>query len=343
MVSPDGSGGAYTQTTLEPGKTHRLRLINTSVDNHFKVHLDGHPFTIIAADFVPIEPQPVDWLFLAIGQRYDVLITANQTASSYWFRAEVQNQCGANANNGNIKSIFSYSNTTSSIPTSSATTYTQSCSDETGLIPWVSKNVPSAQFAAQNKQLDVQLSAGTNATYSVNGSIVVQWSLDGNLMHVDWEDPTLTYVFSNNNSFSPNQNVIALPNANEFTFWIIQGFIPVPHPIHLHGHDFYLLGSGDGNFSDPTVLNYENPTRRDVAMLPGAGWLVIAFETDNPGAWLMHCHIAWHVSEGLAVQFLEREQDIPDTFSLGDEYYESCQRWDEYYASAPYKQFESGL
>lgn len=41
-------------------------------------------------------------------------------------------------------------------------------------------------------------------------------------------------------------------------------------------------------------------------MLPAGGWLVLAFETDNPGAWLMHCHIAWHVSEGLAVQFLER-------------------------------------
>jgi drug/metabolite transporter superfamily protein YnfA len=26
-------------------------------------------------------------------------------------------------------------------------------------------------------------------------------------------------------------------------------------------------------------------------MLPGGGYLVLAFVTDNPGAWLMHCHI----------------------------------------------------
>lgn len=78
-------------------------------------------------------------------------------------------------------------------------------------------------------------------------------------------------------------------------------------------------------------------------MLPAGGWLVLAFETDNPGAWLMHCHIAWHVSEGLAVQFLERAQDIPGAFSLGDEFYEGCRNWDDYYATAPYKQFESGL
>lgn len=63
------------------------------------------------------------------------------------------------------------------------------------------------------------------------------------------------------------------------------------HPMHLHGHDFYVLGSGQGNFSSPSQLNFVNPTRRDVAMLPANGWLVLAFETINPGAWLMHCHI----------------------------------------------------
>ena len=39
------------------------------------------------------------------------------------------------------------------------------------------------------------------------------------------------------------------------------------------------------------------------------GYVVIAFKTDNPGTWLMHCHIAFHASFGLALQFLERQQD----------------------------------
>jgi FtsP/CotA-like multicopper oxidase with cupredoxin domain len=54
-----------------------------------------------------------------------------------------------------------------------------------------------------------------------------------------------------------------------------------PHPIHLHGHDFLVLGSSDsGTFNlatDQAKLNFVNPMRRDVAMLP-AGWLVIAFQ-----------------------------------------------------------------
>lgn len=89
-------------------------------------------------------------------------------------------------------------------------------------------------------------------------------------------------------------------------------------------------------------LNFENPSRRDVAMLPANGWLVIAFQTDNPGAWLMHCHIAWHVSEGLAVQFLERQQDIPKAMDLG-KVKENCIAWDKWYSGRAPTKADSGL
>jgi hypothetical protein len=34
---------------------------------------------------------------------------------------------------------------------------------------------------------------------------------------------------------------------------------------------------------------------------------MIAFKADNPGNWLMHCHIAGHASFGLGAQILERK------------------------------------
>jgi len=98
MVGPSGSGGKYNINTIQSGKTYLLRLVNTAVDNHFRVSLDGHLMTVIQADFVATEPYTTDWLFLAIGQRYDVLIHANQTVDNYWFRAQVQSACGDNAN-----------------------------------------------------------------------------------------------------------------------------------------------------------------------------------------------------------------------------------------------------
>lgn len=62
-------------------------------------------------------------------------------------------------------------------------------------------------------------------------------------------------------------------------------------PLHLHGHDFYVLGAQENSVYTNALsgqLNFENPPRRDTAMLPAGGWLVLAFETNNPGAWIMH-------------------------------------------------------
>lgn len=51
--------------------------------------------------------------------------------------------------------------------------------------------------------------------------------------------------------------------------------------------DFWILASGDGTYASAApTLNTNNPPRRDVAMLPGSGYLVIALKADNPGAWL---------------------------------------------------------
>ena len=43
-------------------------------------------------------------------------------------------------------------------------------------------------------------------------------------------------------------------------------------------------------------------------LLPTNGYVVIAFKTDKPGIWLVHCHIAYHASMGLELQILERQK-----------------------------------
>ncbi|RDW60551.1 hypothetical protein BP6252_11934 [Coleophoma cylindrospora] len=346
MVS--ANGGKYTTNTLTSGKRYRLRLINTSVDNHFAVSLDNHPFTVITSDFVPIKPYTTNWIFMGIGQRYDVIITANQTVGSYWFRAEVQSGCGSNDNNGNIKSIFTYAGAAAGDPTSTPTTYTQRCTDETSLVPFWDSFIPSGPLVNFTQNLDVAINIGATA----NGSVIT-WGINFNSLDVVWEKPILEYVKNGTSDWPTSENLIALPNAGEWYYWIIQEVagspitVSIPHPIHLHGHDFYVLGTGTGTY-DQTVnaagLDYNNPTRRDVAMLPAGGWLAIAFQTDNPGAWVMHCHIAWHAGEGLAVQFLESESSIPSVNSVSAAWEQTCANWDAYYPSkAVYLKDDSGI
>lgn len=57
----------------------------------------------------------------------------------------------------------------------------------------------------------------------------------------------------------------------------------VTGPIHLHGRDFFVLAYGTGTYADPAaVFDTDNPPRRDVQMLPAAGYLVIAWQADKP-------------------------------------------------------------
>lgn len=102
-----------------------------------------------------------------------------------------------------------------------------------------------------------------------------------------------------------------------------------------------VLGQGAGTYSSSVTLNYATPIRRDTATVPGAGWLAIAFQSNNPGAWLMHCHIAWHVSEGLAIQFLEAPSQI--TMPSTSAFETTCSNWDKYYKTAYWKKDDSGL
>ena len=65
-----GTTGSYNVVTLTPGKKHRVRIINTSIDTQMRVSLDGHPFQVIQHDFVPIQPYTTNWLILGIGTVY---------------------------------------------------------------------------------------------------------------------------------------------------------------------------------------------------------------------------------------------------------------------------------
>jgi iron transport multicopper oxidase len=80
------------------------------------------------------------------------------------------------------------------------------------------------------------------------------------------------------------------------------------HPVHFHGHLSYILAHGavnEGTFTDPSKLNYVNPVGRDTMSVNGKSYLVIQFTANNPGAWIMHCHIDWHLEAGFAIIFLE--------------------------------------
>jgi FtsP/CotA-like multicopper oxidase with cupredoxin domain len=156
-VNRNGTG-KYHRNTLTKGKKYRLRLINTSTNDNFKVGLDGHDFTVITADFVPVRPFITKWLFIGIGERYDVIINANQAVDSYWFHVVPQTGCSSNQN-PNAVSIFSYAGATSATPSDATRNNAPpgaDCADPNAqLVPYVKLDVPSNATIPQRSRLDV--------------------------------------------------------------------------------------------------------------------------------------------------------------------------------------------
>ncbi|KAF2018092.1 multicopper oxidase [Aaosphaeria arxii CBS 175.79] len=326
-------GGFRYNTTFVSGTSYRIRLVNGAVDTHFKFMIDNHTMTVIASDLVPIEPYEATVLDISMGQRYDVIVTADQasTADSFWLRAIPQAACSDNDNSDDIRGIIYYDGATTE-PSTSAYEYDDDCVDETdNLVPYVSKTV-GTESSSNLEQ----------ATVGFNSDRLFRWYLNSTTMLVDWQDPTLTKILNNETSFETSNAVIDLPDANVWTYVIVQTALGVPHPIHLHGHDFWIVAQGSGTYSSSVTLNLSNPPRRDTAILPASGYLVMAFETDNPGAWLMHCHIGWHTSEGFALQFVERYDEIAG-ITDSDRLSTGCSTWTEHQETYSIEQEDSGV
>ncbi|KAF8442704.1 multicopper oxidase-domain-containing protein, partial [Kalaharituber pfeilii] len=205
---------------------------------------------------------------------------------------------------------------------------------------------------------------------------VRHWSLvqSGQTFIIDWRQPALLLIQSGilapdewNSSYVPI--MVNSTGPNQWTTFIIESNwtkivldmnpgLGIPdldvqidlhavqgaHPMHLHGHDFVILHQGkEGELYDPEhppELQLENPPRRDVVMLPNNGYVILAFRIDNPGSWLMHCHIAWHASNGFALQFVEDQRKIlplmvnnPDYPQVVQQLRQQCDNWQWWYST----------
>ncbi|KAI3603918.1 laccase [Moniliophthora roreri] len=102
------------------------------------------------------------------------------------------------------------------------------------------------------------------------------------------------------------------------------GLLGLEHPIHLHGHNFDVV-----RVAGSTEYNYENPIRRDVVNAGSTSDNVtIRFTTDNPGPWILHCHIDWHLEAGFAIVFAEATDEWVDTIDPSDAWEDLCPTYD---------------
>lgn len=61
--------------------------------------------------------------------------------------------------------------------------------------------------------------------------------------------------------------------------------------MHLHGHSFRVLSRNGA-----AVPHHE---WGDTVLVPPKEKVEVAFVADNPGDWMLHCHVADHQASGL--------------------------------------------
>ncbi|KAI1432537.1 multicopper oxidase-domain-containing protein [Xylaria sp. CBS 124048] len=343
-INPAGGGGAYSTINFTPGKRHRLRLINPSVEHNFQISIVGHNMTVIATDLVPVTPVTTEYVFIGIGQRLDVTIDASEKPDNYWMNVTMpaENLCGS-THNPAPAAIIHYDSAPNGNPTDPGTVPPNpGCRDSLDYAPVVPREAPMDKFkvGAQNTM---------NVTLDTTGPLYL-WKVNGSSIYVDWDRPVIDYVLTGNTSYPTTENAVMVDEKDVWTYWVIENLFVVPHPMHLHGHDFLVLGSSAPNAgpftpADQASLKGTNPTRRDVTVLPSNGWIALAFRADNPGNWLFHCHIAWHVGGGLSVDFLERVSEQKALIDSSDEtaFNDNCASWEKYYATTDGVRIDSGL
>jgi suppressor of ftsI len=70
-----------------------------------------------------------------------------------------------------------------------------------------------------------------------------------------------------------------------------KSFHPMQHPIHLHGQRMLVIAR-DGVPNPDLVW-------KDTALIPVGQTVDLLIDASNPGAWMLHCHIAEHLGTGM--------------------------------------------
>ncbi|KAL2401490.1 oxidoreductase ptaK [Exophiala dermatitidis] len=344
------SGAGYSKFQFTKGQSYRLRLINAGAEAIQKFSIDNHQLKVIAYDFVPIVPYTTQIVTLGAGQRADVVVEATGASTdAVWMRSVISNCSLTNQPYGYAMvyhekaDVYSKPNTTA-WPDTTPTGVDHCANDALSLTtPYFPISPPSTPAT----EVTVDLNFGLNAT----GHLV--WTMNNSTFRTCYNDPVLVRAQENasntNNGtlqFPTEWNVLDFGNASSIRI-IVRNLSPVAHPMHMHGHNMYLLAEGMGEW-DGTIVRPENPMRRDTQLLRPAdasgnpGYMVLQIDADNPGVWPFHCHIAWHVSGGLYLNILERPNDILN-IKTPSEVTDLCQTWGDYTRLGPIDQIDSGL
>ncbi|KAF2231192.1 multicopper oxidase [Viridothelium virens] len=348
----DNSSASLPVFALESTKNHRLRIINVGAFAEFQLQIDEHEFAVTEVDGTDIWPAYYHRLKINPAQRYSIIISSNST-NSYWLRAQMITTCFAEPNpdmKGEARAIINYTTnpTEPSSPSPEPTSKDWNdvveleCRDmnTTELIPIEQIPPPSVADATFYLRTTFEIGAWrlsrgffnqTSWRASAHSPTLLR-AVDGlsssNTSFISSGPSSTTstsslpedilpnpFAFVNTAAFDATRELVLQTSGIRTVDLLVSNFDDGAHPLHLHGHKFWVLASGSSGYPSPSIyedgtLNLENPLRRDTVTMEAFGWVLVRVVLDNPGMWALHCHVTWHAEAGLMMQVLARAEEV---------------------------------
>jgi CopA family copper-resistance protein len=125
-----------------------------------------------------------------------------------------------------------------------------------------------------------QLHAPRSTAFAVDRPVrEIRLTLDGDMQRYVW--------FLNNTALSESDDILV--HKGEVVRFILINRTMMHHPMHLHGHFFRVInGQGD-----------RSPLKHTVDVAP-MSTTVIEFDATESGDWFFHCHLLYHMMNGMA-------------------------------------------
>ncbi|KKK22725.1 hypothetical protein P175DRAFT_0504307 [Aspergillus ochraceoroseus IBT 24754] len=326
--------------SVEPNKTYLLRIINIGAFVAQYFYIEDHTFKIVEIDGVYTEPTEADTLYIATAQRYAILLTTkNSTEKNYPIVTVADSQLL-----DTIPTDLQLNNT-NWLEYNSKAAHPQA--DIT--VDQASDLVPFDDFTLvphDHKELLTDPGLTINLTVTMNNLINGKgYAFLNDISYTAPKVPTLYTVLSSGD-LATNATVYGtfthpmVLDHNDVVEIVLNNQDTGSHPFHLHGHNFQVISREPGygahfyDYVDTDPLPYDPsnhsafptyPARRDTLVLPPQGHFVIRFVADNPGVWIFHCHIDWHLSQGLAMVLVEAPQQMQERLSIPQDHLQVCQ------------------
>ncbi|KAK8113864.1 hypothetical protein PG999_005933 [Apiospora kogelbergensis] len=281
-----------------------------------QVSLDEIPLTIVAADGNWIEPITTESIPITSGQRYTV-IARLEKPKKYTLRV---------SSTADPQVLFG-----SSIVDFQVEGQTQS---QEPSVPYINERGVNATsdvavfVPAQAKPFPpAPIPQTVDATYKVvmkQGEALNLWAFNSTPRPQELDD--VQPLLLNPQPGRNNDWTRTIPASQKWVdFVMIQPKSGPSHPVHFHGRHFYVIGQGQGNFTwnsvaeaaaaAPSNFNLVNPPLRDtyptIQTQQQESWLVVRRPNDNPGVWMIHCHIQSHLKGGMSMVLQESLETMP--------------------------------